>query len=303
MVIELGPVLVDEKGEVMMMAVTGWRGILFPFCFWIDGIFCRVARLLSWKPDDKILRQLVETTDGIQVLLEIPLSEKPFDTSYKKWIIKSQIAIPSTTSEYPDNGEKWKRKSKNSWYQTSYPYVKLNHYTESSIKPKIESSGSLLGSSWALSGTVKLDLTFCYFTDLQDVKYAWDFFAIAMTREDYPECMVWETDDLQLVTAKVCKVNKQLDDKLDFLVDMRLTLPNPVIEHHKTGEEWWEVFLPNIYRIACSSMSLVKVGNFYKVEEKVINDYKPSKGFLLLSGDISENLQNMFDDTIMDILV
>jgi len=276
---------------------------VFPLCFWIDDIFCRVARLLSWKPEDKILRQLVETTDGIQVLLEIPMEGKPYDTTHKKLTVESQIAIPSMTSEQQNNGERWMHKSQNSWFQIPFPYAKLSHYTESSIKPKIESSGSLFGSNWALSGTVKLDLTFCYFTDIENVKYSWNFFALAMTRKDYPEYMVWETDAFHLVKAKVCKVNKKLDDRLNFLVDMRLTLPNPVIEHHKKGEEWWEVFLPNVYRIACSSISLVKDGKFYKVEEYAIKDYKPSQGFLLLSGDNPDNLQNMFDDTIMDILV
>lgn len=296
MVIHLGPAIVEKTGKVLCVSLSGFPSVIFPLCFWVDGVFSRVSRLLSWKPS-KLPKFLVETSDSIQVFLE-PLNKNYHgNKEFNNFVLDAHIIVPSVTSEYSQNGSKWIVRKKNHRNHTAYPYVILSHFTEGSKIPVIESSGECRSSKWALSRTRKIEISFCYLTDLTEIKYSWDFFSIAMIRENYPEMILWETDDGMLVTCEIRKENRELDAKLDFLVDMRLVSPNPVIAHNKNSEEWWEVFMPNIFRIACKSIKLKKNGKFYRVEKNSVNNFIPSKGFSLADGYDPSQLQAMIEDT------
>ena len=157
--------------------------------------------------------------------------------------------VLSKTPEYPDNGLNWIKRKTSKRNQTNYPYVKISHFTEPSIISMIISSGELHSSNWSLSGIRKTGISFCYFTDLDSVNHVWNFFSIAMERKKYPEGLYWETDEGLILKCRIRKENRKLSANLDFLVDMRLVSPNPVIAQYKNYEELWEIFVPNIFLI------------------------------------------------------
>jgi hypothetical protein len=296
MVITLGPAFVDKKGEVLLVRAKNIQSVYFPICFWVDGYFGRTGRLLSWSWSDK-LRFLIETNDAVQVLIELNDDTKPSNIFGSVLTYEAQIAISYETSEYNNNGKRWLNHCTK---KAQYPYCNLFHFTEKSCFDKIEKSKILKPSNWSMSGREEVPIKFCYFTDKKSIKYAWDFFEIAIVRENYPENMFLENDNGLYVPSNIKRVNKELDSRFDFQVDMRLAAFNPIVYHFKTLEEWWEVFMPCIYRIACSSISLQKHGNLCQINKNQVNDYRICNGFYLAQGADVTSMQVMFDDMAIE---
>ena len=118
-----------------------------------------------------------------------------------------------------------------------------------------------------------------------------------MVRKNYPENLLCETDDGVIIPWTIYKVDKQMDAHVDFKVDLRLVALNPIIHHFKDSEEWWEVFMPRVYRIACKYINLTGTGEPFNVTEDSINGYRICKGFLMAEGSDFNSMQAMFDDS------
>ena len=302
--VKLGPPIEKNVGKVLFINIDNFPSKLFPLCFWIDNVFCRVSRFLSYDRDQNILNFLVETNDSIQILirLDMEIHGKIISKEHNKLVFNADFYVPAQTLNYSDNGARWDNIKNKKAKQSSYPFAKLSHFTEAHILPLIENSGKLLPTKSSMSGKNNIKIPFCNLTDIETISYTFDFFPLAMVEKNGGLTVLWEDDDGSHFNCTIYEVNKKLDAKVDFLIDMRLIVPNPVIDHYKSNEQWWEVLMPNIFRIACDSISLKKKNDIYEITEQQINGYLPAKGFKLARGDDVLSLESAFHDIDIDDL-
>jgi len=296
--IVLGPSIEEKHGKVLFIPINNFPSPLFPLCFWIDKTFCRVARLLDFRINQEMFTFLVETNDSIQVFIQLDSEslKNIVSKEHNKLVLNAYFYIPGHTSDYSDNGVKWNNTKNKESKESCYPFARLSHFTETHILPLIENSGKLLPTKSSMSGRNEINIPFCNLTDIETISYTFDFFPLAMVQKDSGTSILWEDDNGAIFNCNIYLVNKKLDTKVDFLVDMRLVVPNPVIDHYKNNEQWWEVLMPNIYRIACDTISLNKKDNIYEVTENEVNGYLLAKGFNLARGDDVLSLEAALHD-------
>lgn len=296
--ITLGHPIEENVGKVLFLNVDNFPSQLFPLCFWIDNVFCRVSRFLSYNFEQNTFNFLVETNDSIQVVIRLDMETHRdiVSTEHNKIVFNAYFYVPAQTSDYSDNGARWDSIKNKKANQSHYPFARLSHFTEVDILPLIENSGELRPTKSSMSGRNEIKIPFCNLTDIENISYTFDFFPLAMVEKNGGATILWEDDDGGHFNCTIYEVNKKLDAKIDFLVDMRLIVPNHVIDHYKNNEQWWEVLMPHIYRIACNSISLNKKDNIYEVTEQEINGYLPAKGFKLARGDDVMSLESAFHD-------
>lgn len=271
-----------ETGILQCVKVSNFAPLLAPCFIWLNGRGARVSALLSWSLDEK-LHQLVEINNGCQILVEYNRSYKILDSSENKCSCKAIFIIPERTSERQNNFVLWEEFKKNSLY-TEYPYIYLYHHTEKNKYPLIISSGFLNSSDWNLAGTEKLKITFSNMTDIKEIKNTFDFWPLAMKNKNGYNVMI-QDDYGMVINADIYITNRILNSSLKFKVDTRLLTPCHIIHHQQETGEWWEYYFPNIYRICCSKIKLELVKDYYLVDKEQVKCYKPSRGFIMVSGE------------------
>ncbi|ALS77211.1 hypothetical protein AUO94_00490 [Planococcus kocurii] len=145
----------------------------------------------------------------------------------------------------------------------NHAYLRLFHHTSISGHEGITNSKSIWSSPYDLQGSTReLNTTrFTYFTDLPELKYESDLFAVAM--RDISQAAFRTDDETQLSFVDIYNqpANKR-EKRLIFYLDINLIAPVPSVYHNQEGTKYIEFFHPHIFRIAAHPETIIPIEQF-----------------------------------------
>ncbi|WP_026567878.1 YecA family protein [Bacillus sp. UNC41MFS5] len=178
-------------------------------------------------------------------------------------------------------------------------YLRLFHHTSVFGYEGIINSKSIWSSPYDLQGSTReLKKTrFTYFTDLPELKYESDLFAVAM--RDKSQAAFRTDDETQLSFVEIYKqpVNKR-EKRLVFYLDINLIAPVPSIFHNQAGTKYIEFFHPHIFRIGSNPEITIPIEQFedgWKINTASITP-KMIDVFPIANGNSLSDLSKIYQD-------
>jgi hypothetical protein len=178
-------------------------------------------------------------------------------------------------------------------------YLRLFHHTSVLGQEGITSSKSIWTSPYDLQGSTReLKKTrFVYFTDLPELKYEGDLFAVAM--RDKAQAAFRTDDESQLSFIKIYKQPPSKREKrLIVYLDINLISPVPAIYHKQEGNKYIEYFHPHIFRIGINPDIDIPIEQFedgWRICENSITP-KTLDIFPIANGNVISDLSRIYQD-------
>lgn len=182
-------------------------------------------------------------------------------------------------------------------------YLRLFHHTSLLGYDGIVNSKSLWSSPYDLQGSTReLKKTrFAYFTDLPELKYESDLFAVAM--RDKAQAAFRTDDETRLSFVEIYKqpANKR-EKRLSFYLNIDLIAPVPAIYHNQEGTQYIEFFHPHIFRIGTNPDTTIPIQQFedgWKIRENSII-LKMIDVFSIANGNSLTDLSKIYQDRYIE---
>lgn len=182
-------------------------------------------------------------------------------------------------------------------------YLRLYHHTSISGYEGIINSKSLWSSPYDLQGSTRVlkKTRFTYFTDLPELKYESDLFAVAMRDKSQAAFRTDDETQLSFVDIYNQPANKR-EKRLIFYLNINLIAPVPSIYHHQEGTKYIEFFHPHIFRIAVHTETIIPIEQFqdgWKVNTDSITP-EMIDIFPIANGNIISDLLKIYQDRYIE---
>ncbi|SES88896.1 SEC-C motif-containing protein [Salinibacillus kushneri] len=185
----------------------------------------------------------------------------------------------------------------------NHRYLRLLHHTSVSGYEGITNSQTIWTSPYDLQGSTRelKETRFSYFTDIPELKYESDLFAVAM--RDKSQAAFRTDDESQLSYVEIYKqpVHKR-EKRLTFYLDINLIAPVPAIYHNQEGTQYIEFFHPHIFRVGVNLNTTLPIESFedgWKICENSI-EAKVLNVFPIANGNILTDLSKIYQDRYIE---